>query len=497
MKRPRLGLFVVFAVLAGSLANLRPFWRLWRFEVKGVQKALEVRSDIAEETSFNIAYEPDFPSLAHWDPLQAEIRASFLVPFEVKKALLKRHGLRFPKGFGEDKPWPWSLEEIGSCSFCPLAELCKVGTLWTSFPTDEDLTHLDPGQRAMVYELVRKLKSPLENPSPDVYFRTLLTRCTLQDDALKGRRGTMEVVLFSKGAKALVFEVQGLERIPTNIFRSSPVVCGRALFGFLRAKFLARHVENNVRHGIKVTILYEVGLSRIDRPHFLQPWLESGNLVIVDLRDLLQALHGLAAPFTWIFSKSIGQMLLRADCVARTRPLQPSWFLFLDFDEFIWRGELSSRGDKFADKLNQIESEFRVAHIRTVNTGSKSSDFCTSPAHGWDLEEFEEETKTQKANDEGMFHKYAMRSDADVRYIKVHDFSREKSTEVDKTQFVLRHYRCVNFDHSNLRTSTVALTSDAELAELARDELYNPFQTFIFFLCLMLVAYIHIKSVCE
>jgi len=127
----------------------------------------------------------------------------------------------------------------------------------------------------------------------------------------------------------------GIAVPPKRKLHKKLAVCGRAIVGKYEAKDIALHIENNMKYGVEVLLLYKVGLSSIRDEEIFRQYILSGHLAIIDLRSELQRRHGFDSNWVVWNTKGFMQSYLRKDCMDRLAQHDVDWVGFLDFDEFM------------------------------------------------------------------------------------------------------------------------------------------------------------------
>jgi hypothetical protein len=138
---------------------------------------------------------------------------------------------------------------------------------------------------------------------------------------------------------------------------------------------LARSVRLQVQQGVAVVVMYELGVSRIERRELLAEL--HGSLVIVDLRDVFQDLFGHYAGLSAVTSKAFSQWLARYDCMNRVRPLRPSWVAFFDADELPFAGIDVPASTSLHETLQALPADIMAASFQTFCYNEV--DFCQQP----------------------------------------------------------------------------------------------------------------------
>jgi len=114
---------------------------------------------------------------------------------------------------------------------------------------------------------------------------------------------------------------------PTDELAHRVAACGTVLEGAVDVDLLIRHVARHT--GFATTFVYEVGLSTFP-PHGrskLQPFIDNGALTIIDVRDVMQDIHGGAVETAALHAA------VRHDCILRTRVLSADWVLLTNLHD--------------------------------------------------------------------------------------------------------------------------------------------------------------------
>lgn len=403
-------------------------------------------------TNENGNYKLDFSTLAHWDQNLAGISGVILVPKSVKAHINGKQGFSDPFGHKSREELPY-----GACEWCSTEnDECNQGMLAVSWNEEWD-QDLDVGIKSMI----STLRSAVDSAPSHIINRlkTMTFHCTFLNKG--GQPGHLKFRLpydihsphqLADYNFTFVLPVQATNEFVSNRYKNRTVVCGRQLFGLVEASYLRDFVKHNRYQGIATTVFYELGNSRIRNRALLEAVIESGDLVIVDLRNIMQDIYGAAAVMIAAEAPNAAQYLTRNDCVHRFRPLNPSWIAFLDMDEYAIPGEKSSDNDTLSQLLShQTDESLSVQLITETGDGS----FCDrrntfSVERNIKLDRELRLSVNQWGNSSlySKNTKYAVRPTEDVRFMLIHlprkKRFRRNQVDIPLDVFYLRHNRCVN-----------------------------------------------------
>jgi len=306
--------------------------------------------------------------IAWWSPSREEVHASFVA---------RLGSLEYELETCSDTGWcDVSTGNDRSCSVCRSGNSheCIQGTVFITMAPEENAPMNEDHGTWAYYKKFRELfKSDLvydRYPLRTVHFRCVFSKAirVLSHDQFE--------LHYDYGYDSRSPQVLRVGHVPdrgANLIKGKPVVCGRVLFNNVYAKSVAYFVENNLKQGIPVTIMYEVGTSRVRDRDVLDPYLRDGSLVLVDLRDVLQDLYGLRASWVVWNTKAFMQSLTRKDCLDRVSLLRPSWVGFLDLDEYLT-----------ADIFTKVRPEVNIMQLFMLapvdEDDRDDSRFCNAPA---------------------------------------------------------------------------------------------------------------------
>jgi len=158
-------------------------------------------------------------------------------------------------------------------------------------------------------------------------FFTVVASCELREPF-----SSSDGVLTVDGVSGLAFTVSRLPVVPA---RAENILCGRILFG--QIKLRRPWVEHYlVRVGLDRVVVFDAGMG-FDASG-LDDYLASGRVVVVDLRDELQRVHGMALTNVALYSTGMAQALSKVLCLLRARHLGARWTLHFDLDEVLMPG---------------------------------------------------------------------------------------------------------------------------------------------------------------
>jgi len=213
------------------------------------------------------------------------------------------------------------------CQWCN-ASACLTGVLKAS------MTRIPSGKDERLSRFHKMMASERTDMSvhadSKMHFRTAFVTCALSERAT-GPGALSLLGPFNSVAARVAPHVSVLpaERVS--------VVCSRGVYGYLPARTIVLFVQHYVaRLGFSLVLLYQYGLSRLStQDPEVAALVETGTLVLVDLRDALQATYGPFYHDLLIHSHSVAQSLTNVDCTLRARKLNAEWALFIDPDEFL------------------------------------------------------------------------------------------------------------------------------------------------------------------
>jgi hypothetical protein len=311
------------------------------------------------------AYSLTFPSLAHWNAGEERAEMSLLVSMSLSRSLV---GLN-----STCDAHRWCANNRTTCSICSTAG-CASGQVELHTAPQEGFSiqsgwRLDDGQVAWLAAYAEAHGKA--HDKPEFHFSTVSFRC--RAPAGSSMRVSVD------GAFSVEQLIQALPT-PSQVsrVRGKPVVCGRVLAGKLAGDMIARSVRLQVQQGMAAVVMYELGVSRIERRELLDELLRSGSLVIVDLRDVFQDLYGNYAQLAAVTSHAFSQWLARYDCMRRVRPLRPSWIAFLDADELPLAGIDVPASTSLTETLQAVPADKLAARFQTV-LPKNETEFCQLP----------------------------------------------------------------------------------------------------------------------
>jgi hypothetical protein len=319
------------------------------------------------------------PHIAHWNAARTEISASLSVDRKLRSSI--------EQACKESKQiWCDITEKIGrKCSICHQVDSttqkleCKDGSLFfLAGATEENQKMMEDWHTWQYMEEFIKLfhSSLVYQIDSDYPMVSSHLKCVFEKPNDKAFRAYawlyLDIELLEPFDSTKPLKLLVNSPVPDSTLghlKDQIVVCGRVLFNQVSAKSLALHVNHNVGVGIPITIVYETGSSVIEDRYLLDPYIRSGNLVVVDLRNTMQLLYGQRSLFTVWNTKAFMQQITRKDCFDRVQQINPKWVGFLDLDEYI------SSPEVFESKANKL-----VDAIELYMVAPKTADrFCKDP----------------------------------------------------------------------------------------------------------------------
>jgi len=216
---------------------------------------------------------------------------------------------------------------VHACQWCN-ASACLTGVLKLS------ITRIPSGKDEKLSRFHKMMASERSDSATHkdskMHFRTAFVTCALAERAVGP--GTFSVRGPYRSIAARV--APHVSALPAE--RVS-VVCSRGLYGYIPPRTIVLFVTHYItRMGFSLVLLYQYGLSRVStQDPEVAALVEKGWLVLVDLRDALQATFGPFYHDLLIHSHSVAQSLTNVDCTLRARKLNAEWALFIDPDEFL------------------------------------------------------------------------------------------------------------------------------------------------------------------
>lgn len=384
----------------------------------------------------NNEYDLTFKSLAHWFPDKRSIRAVLFVDkIAIENKTIDKHS--------------WNNNTEFDCFFCDNYD-CHEGIVKTSFASEER-DAMDRGMRNFKYKLSKSSVKTFHGAK--AIFRTMYLKCEF-DDRFKHKHVVDGKMLIKVKGTVIEVPIQNIPKWKNE--QSEPIVCGRSLAGTIDSKYIKLFVENNIKNGFSKTLIYDMGQNYLQNKVLLEQQIKMGNLIIIDMKEILQQIYFEDAPFLAVFVKAFAQWFSRIDCLNRVRPLNPSWIINLDIDEYV----VPTKKDQTLKYMlsSMSASPFSPASIMlTTHVPNDSNYVCKNNDMGdyFDYVMKHEPIKAKlKQKGEGLV-KYAYRPFLNENYFAIHyirhyeylDFFKPSGHFEKKLKtkaMYIRHNRCVN-----------------------------------------------------
>jgi hypothetical protein len=183
-------------------------------------------------------------------------------------------------------------------------------------------------------QVLASQRSDSMKPDMVTYF-TIFFNCQLPTPASKAEEGRLRV----DGMPG--FSVTVLPAPPPAMASAKEdIVCSRGLFGDVEAATVVKWAYHYTQVlNFSRAIVYQIGMDRgITQDPTVAEYVAQGVLIFVDLRDELQRVYGALSPDVLMYSLCIGQIMLKQDCIVRSRSMGARWTLHVDLDEILFMG---------------------------------------------------------------------------------------------------------------------------------------------------------------